>query len=262
MPVITLTTDFGLTDAFVGTMKGVILSICPTAQIVDITHDVPPQDIVAGALLLADACRYFPAGTIHLAVVDPGVGTSRAAIAIKTERYFFVGPDNGLFDLSLRHQKPVRTVQINNSAYHLKPVSATFHGRDVFAPAAAHLAAGVDIEKLGEAMPSLTKLSLPSPQVRGEALEIHVLRTDRFGNAITDLRIEEFQTWNPTNAAVIVNVGGNEIFGTRRTFSDVSKGQPVAYFGSGGRLEIAINAGNAAESLHLLPGSIINLKRA
>lgn len=261
--VITLTTDFGHTDAFVGTMKGVILSICPSVQIVDICHDLPPQDIVSGALLLSDSYRYFPKQTIHVAVVDPGVGSLRATLAVRTERYVFVAPDNGLLDVALRNEKLIRIVQLNNPDYHLQPVSATFHGRDIFAPAAAHIAAGVDIQRLGDPVDAWKPLSLPCPERKGDALEIHVLRADRFGNAITDLTLGEFQAWNPSGSPVLIKTEKMEIHGIRRTFSDASANEPVAYFGSGGRLEIAVNGARAVDLLHLVPnGSILLVLRA
>jgi hypothetical protein len=258
LQMITLTTDFGHKDAFVGTMKGVILSICPNAQIVDICHEVPPQDVLSAALLLADSCHYFPVGTIHVAVVDPGVGSPRMAIAIQTPRYVFIGPDNGLFTPALQNEKVVAAVQLNNTAFHRKPVSDTFQGRDIFAPAAAHLAAGVELRKLGDPINSWTTLTVPQPRLKGDVLEAQVLRIDRFGNAISSLRAADYQAWNPTGRRLVIKSGHATIQGICRKYSDVPEKEPVAYFGSGGRLEIAVN-GRADERLGLKPNVLILL---
>ncbi len=161
MPIITLTTDFGFRDTFAGVMKGVILSIAPAAQIVDLCHGIPPQDILAGALALEESAAFFPRGTIHVAVVDPGVGSDREAIAVETERAFYIGPDNGLFDLVVKKERLKRAVKLQNPRYRLPAVSATFHGRDIFAPAAAHLANGVALDEFGAPIAPLTELAIP-----------------------------------------------------------------------------------------------------
>ena len=255
--MITLTTDFGLSDAFVGTMKGVILSIAGQARIVDITHEVPPQDIIAGALLIEEAYSYFPEGTIHVGIVDPGVGSSRAALAIQTQRYTFVGPDNGLFEPALAREHITKVIRLNNPEFQLSPVSATFHGRDVFAPAAAHLENGIAVERLGDPAAQRQGITLPQPVRHGDRLEIHVLRFDRFGNAITDLTRAEYDAWNTGGRVIRIETNGQTIAGLWSTFSDAPRGEAVAYFGSGGRLELAVHGGSAAEELGLAAGAAI-----
>ncbi len=249
MSIITLTTDFGVADPFVGIMKGVILGIAPGAAMVDLTHEVPPQDIMAGALALEAAIEYFPHGTVHLAVVDPGVGSDRASVAIKCERFTLVGPDNGLFSLVLARHPMREAVSLTKSEYHLKPLSATFHGRDIFAPAAAHLANGIPIEELGELITELRGLNLPEPVAKDRVMEIHILYVDRFGNLVTDLMSEDFERWaggiDPRNLRF--RVGNYSFVGLSRTYSDVLQQEPAAYFGSGRRLEIAIRDGRADE---------------
>lgn len=261
--MITLTTDFGLSDAFVGAMKGVIFSIARQAQVVDICHAIPAQNITAGALLLEEAYRYFPPGTIHVAVIDPGVGSSRAAIAVQTENFTFVGPDNGLFDLVLRRERILKCVQLSNPVYHRTPVSATFHGRDIFAPAAAHLENGTTLELLGEPHPQRATLILPQPIPNAAGLELHVLRIDHFGNLITDLTRDEYARWNAGGRVIkFTTAAGRTIHGLWSTFSDVPAGEPVAYFGSGGRLELAVHMGRASDALQLRMGSPVQLSFA
>lgn len=248
MAIITLTTDFGTMDTYVGVMKGVILGIAPGVAIVDLCHEIPPRDILAGALALESAVDYFPKNTIHLAVVDPGVGGDRNAIAVQTERFAMVGPDNGIFTLALAKSSPVGAVRLTNAGYQLAIICATFHGRDIFAPAAAYLALGVDIMELGEPITELTKLSIPAPSIANGETELTVLRADRFGNLITNLTREEFETWRPINdRSLTVRMGEIDIGPIHRTYADVESGNPVAYFGSGGRLEIGVRNGSAAE---------------
>jgi S-adenosyl-L-methionine hydrolase (adenosine-forming) len=248
MPIITLTTDFGMSDGFAGAMKGVILSRCPQAQIVDISHEIPPQDVISAAMLLEDACGFFPDGTVHVAVVDPGVGTSRRAVAVETDRAFFVGPDNGLFELILRQQSTRSITELSDAAFHLPNPSATFHGRDIFAPAAARIAAGTSPQSMGRPLTDLVRLKLPQViRLPNGQLEIHVLRVDRFGNLVTNLRTTEYSDWNPAARAVRFKIGDAEIAGLTRTYGDVPPGSPVAYFGSGGRLEVGVNGGSAVE---------------
>jgi S-adenosylmethionine hydrolase len=255
--IITLTTDFGLFDPYVGIMKGVILGIAPEAVLVDITHDVPAQDVVAGALALEAVCEFFPAGTIHVAVVDPGVGSGRAAVAVETEFCYFVGPDNGLFTAALARALLSRAVRLTNPAYHRRPVSATFHGRDIFAPVAAHLAAGAAFETLGDPLTELVTLDLPRPVARADSLELHVVHVDRFGNLITDLTADSFIL---DFGRARLHIGGREIVGISRTYADAAQGQPVACFGSSGRLEIGVRDGSAAETLRAGTGTILLLR--
>lgn len=262
MPLITLTTDFGLDDTFVGAMKGVILSIASSAQIVDITHGIPPQDIVAGALALEESCSFYPGGAVHVAVVDPGVGSARAPIALETERAFYVGPDNGIFELILKREKFKRAVRLENPKYRLPSVSSTFHGRDIFAPAAAHIACFVSLAELGPPCTELVKLAVPEPVLKTGQLEIHVLRIDRFGNLITDLTPEIYAQWNPQNAPVKFALAERSFTSAvSTTFADVPEGDCVAYFGSGGRLEIAIRNRNAAKFFNAGRGFSIVLEK-
>lgn len=261
MSIITLTTDFGTSDPFVGLMKGVILGIAPKASIVDLSHELPPQDLVAACLALEATIDYFPTGSIHMAVVDPGVGTSRAGVAVKTSRYFYVGPDNGLFTTVVKRDSLISAFKLTNTAYHLHPTSSTFHGRDVFAPVAAHLANGVPIDQLGEPNSNLTKCTLPQPRRDGDALEIHVIHVDHFGNLVTDLTVSMLAQWEneTTGQEVAIRIGDQKIFGIDLTFADVPTGSPLAYIGSTGRLEIAIRNGNAAQVFNVNRGYLIQL---
>src|SRR5712691_6438607 len=186
MPLVTLTTDFGLRDPFVGIMKGVILSICPTARLVDLTHEVEPQDILGGCLTLEAAVPFFPAGTVHLVVVDPGVGSARRAIALRTGGGYLVGPDNGVLTPAFE-RSGWTAVALTAPEYRLPSVSRTFHGRDVFAPAAAYLAAGIPLERLGSTLTDPVRLPLPGCRLEGDALVGEVLAADRFGNLITSI---------------------------------------------------------------------------
>ena len=276
--VITLTTDFGLDDIYVGVMKGVLLGIAPNARLVDLTHAIAPQNILEASLRLAAAVPYFPPGTIHLVVVDPGVGSERRAVVVETEQSRFVAPDNGVLTAPLR-QNPARRVLILGEAarpYFRHPVSATFHGRDLFAPIAAHLAAGLPLESLGEPLAdskSLVEIAIPEPlsertEAGRPALRLHVLYTDRFGNLITDLTAPRWEAWqrkigsaadSEDAARLTIETGTTQWKGIARTFADVAVGSPLAYWGSAGHLEIAVRNGNAAQALRLLPGDTVRL---
>ena len=260
--IITLTTDFGTADPFVGLMKGVILGIAPQVSIVDLSHETPPRDIVAGALLLDSTIGHFPSGTIHVAVIDPGVGDPRTRIAMQTSEEIFVGPNNGLFSAILARRRPRSVVALTNGEYHHRPVSDTFHGRDVFAPVAAHLANGVPLSALGPQVEPAT-IPLPEPWAVGDALELHVLRVDRFGNLITDLTRQRFEEWlgEAPKGKVALQVGNRWIRGLARTFSDAESGAPLAYFGSTGQLEIAVRDGHAADALEATRETLIQLRR-
>lgn len=262
MCVITLLTDFGTCDTYVGQMKGVIADIARSATVIDLTHQVPWQDVVAGALMLEDAIDVFPAGTIHVAVVDPGVGTQRRAIAIETDHFTFVGPDNGLFTAVLQRHRMHRAHALTNTRYQRPAVSATFHGRDVFAPAAAHLAAGVPIAELGEAVEQPFALDLPKPAVQADTLGGQILWIDHFGNLITNIRQTDAQHGATDRSISHVRVADTTIGPIRRTFSDVPAGSLVAYFGSAGRLEIARRNGSAARLLKAEPGTAVYLTRS
>jgi S-adenosylmethionine hydrolase len=240
--VITLTTDFGLYDSFVGAMKGVILSRCPGTQIVDLCHEVPPQQIRIGALRLAAAARYFPAATVHVAVVDPGVGSERRALAIEVGGQFFVGPDNGVLTLAAEPGTAgFRAVSIENTALLLTPISQTFHGRDVFAPAAAFLARGGPLQDLGPQVRSIVELRLPTVYRESTRLMGTVIDVDRFGNLITNVR----QADVAAQAVEAVGIAGERIAPLSHWYDPGRK--LVALFNSDGWLEVAAPAGSAAQ---------------
>lgn len=249
--VITLTTDFGTTDTYVAQMKGVIAGIALDARVIDATHGIPPQDILAGAIALDALVDAFPDGTIHVAVVDPGVGSDRAAVAVKTERFTLVGPDNGLFTMVLDRYPPTAIVSLTNTDYHRDKVSQTFHGRDIFAPAAAHLANGVPIKQLGEPATTLVHLNIPQPEVSPDGLIALTLTADHFGNLITNLTRDRYDQWlvSTGSQSATVSVKKHKIGPVRQTYAEVQPGEPVAYFGSSGRLELAIRNGSANDLL-------------
>ena len=253
MPIITLTTDFGAEDWFTGTMKGVILSGNPRATLVDISHTIPAGDIRAGAFALAAACRFFPRGTVHLAVVDPGVGSNRDMIAVRTRDYFFVGPDNGLLSWALAKESVRCVHRLENPRYFLSPVSRTFQGRDVFAPVAAHLSRGVPIAKLGPCVSDYQAIQFPAVVQRAGQLVGEILRVDHFGNAITNIPGDLLGSG--VASAVQIKVATRQRpLPMVEFYGAVPKGTPVAIIGSTGFLEIAINDGNAAARLRLKVG--------
>ncbi len=236
--IITLTTDFGLRDPYVGIMKGVILGIAPEACLVDITHEVGSHDIVEGAFALASSVRFFPPGTVHLGVVDPGVGSDRRPIAASDGQHMFVGPDNGLFSLCLDENATMH--HITNDAYFLSPVSETFHGRDIFAPVAARLAAGMALEGVGPPILDLLKLTF------GESPT--VLHIDRFGNIVTSLRAKDLSP-NPA-----LRISGTRIGSLCRTYAEGRPGEFFMVVGSSGFIEVAMNRGSAADRLQVTRG--------
>jgi S-adenosylmethionine hydrolase len=237
--LITLLTDFGTADSYVAEVKGVLLSAAPEATLVDLTHSVPPGDVRAGAYLLGRAWHQFPAGTVHLAVVDPGVGTARAALAIGAHGHWFVGPDNGLFTFVLRDAE-VQIVSLPTPT----GASPTFHGRDLFAPAAAALATGRPLATLGEPLAAMpARLVYAEPHYEGKSVVGQVVYVDRFGTLITNLTSELVPPY------ATVEVEGLEIGPLRRTFGDVPTGGLVAYVGSGGQIEIAVRDGSASRRL-------------
>lgn len=276
LPIIALLTDFGLTDSYVGVMKGVMLSICPTAQLIDLTHAIEPQNVRQGAYVLLNTLGYMPPQTIYVAVVDPGVGSSRHPIAVKTNRAIFVGPDNGLLSYALKHCEIQEMVVLQNKHYLLSTISSTFHGRDIFSPAAAYIANGVPLDQLG---PSLSKLEwLPPPrfEVTPQAVYGEVLDIDHFGNIATsigrltwgnndmlvlvpffDPQSEPILSIEPERCAVQINNHVIDILGL--TFAAVSRGSLIALINSAGQLEVAINHGNAARELGVQVGDPVIL---
>jgi hypothetical protein len=262
-PVITLLTDFGLHDHFVGVMKGVVLAICPEAEVVDISHDLSPMAVGEAAFLLGCAYPYFPAGTVHLAVVDPGVGSRRRPLAARCGEHLFVAPDNGILTYPLADALAWQAVAIANPRCRLNNVSATFHGRDVFAPAAAHLAVGMKLEELGPTVDNPVRLDLPAPRETSRGLEAHVLHVDRFGNLVTDLKREVLERWlaGEDSEDVIIEAGQGLLRGIRTCYQEVPEGRPLALIGSAGRLEIAVNRGRASDRLPLSKGDSILLRK-
>lgn len=259
-PLITLTTDFGLRDPFVGIMKGVILSICPTARLVDLTHDLAPQDVLGGCLALGAATPFFPEGTVHLAVVDPGVGGPRRAIALRAAGHYLVGPDNGLFTLGLE-DGGWSAVSLTAAEYRLADVGRTFHGRDIFAPAAAYLAAGVPLERLGPAVIDPVRLSLPVCRLEAGTLVGEVLDVDRFGNLITSVeatRLPEIPGAGPPVAEVAGRPAGPLV----DSYSAVDPGVPAVIVGSTGRLEVFARAASAKLILRADRGAPVRIRRA
>jgi S-adenosyl-L-methionine hydrolase (adenosine-forming) len=255
VPIVTLTTDFGYRDGYAGAMKGVVLSLAPAATIVDITHGVPPQDVVAGAVALAQAAPLFPAGTIHVAVVDPGVGGDRADLLVEVGAHFFVGPDNGVLSLVARPGR--RIFRIEAPAFRREPVSPTFHGRDVFAPTAGRLASGARADEAGPPVDAMVELAAPVVSRHGAQVEGQVIHVDAFGNLITSLGAEHVSR----DASIVIEGAGGVYHPVlARTFSDVATGALVAYLGSGGQLEIARRNGSAAAHVGAERGSIVRVE--
>ncbi len=260
MSIITLTTDFGLADGYVGTMKGVILDIAPTATIVDISHEITPQGVREAAYILYAAYRYFPQGTIHVVVVDPGVGSQRRAIALRTPQATFVAPDNGVLSYVVAGERVEEIAHLTNPRYHLSPVSRTFHGRDIFAPAAAHLARGVRLAELGEPLREIITFPLPRPQVRPDgAIVGQVIHVDRFGNLITSIMSKDLADHSPLRKSV-VKIRGQSIRGIVNTYAEVTAGKLLALIGSEGYLEISVSGGSASQTLEAKAGDEVLLK--
>lgn len=234
--IITLLTDYGVGDSYVAEVKGVILTTVPDATLIDVTHQVPPGDVRAGQYLFARTWPRFPQGTVHLVIVDPGVGTSRRALAGEARGHFFVAPDNGLLT-SLPDDAEFVSLPVPPSA------APTFHGRDVFAPAAARLAMGVSLEEIGDPVTDVRRTPLPEPRLDGVALLGRVIYVDRFGTLVSNIPAEE------VDPGVRIVVEGNDVGPLKRTFGDVEAGQLVAYAGSGGEVEIAVRGGSAARLL-------------
>jgi S-adenosyl-L-methionine hydrolase (adenosine-forming) len=256
--LITLTTDFGSGSPYVAAMKGVILSVNPHATIVDITHDIPPQDVRRGAVVLDDTAEWFPGDTIHVAVVDPGVGTQRAIVYARIGSQQFIAPDNGLLSLLAARTPPETLIRLANSAYWLDEVSATFHGRDILAPVAAQLSLGLDPALLGPPLERLTPLDWPTIRVGESQIGGEVLAIDSFGNVLTNITADML-AGRPADDRLRIVCHGQETRGICRTYADRPCGTLIALVGSSGRLELAIVGGNAAQSLGIRVGMPVAL---
>ena len=260
--IITLTTDFGSGDSYVAAIKGVILSISPEAHLVDLSHELAAHDVTGAALFLANACKFFPDNTIHLAVVDPGVGTARRAICVNTARNCYVAPDNGIVSLAIETETPYEAVELSNTDYHRTArASATFHGRDIFASVAAHLSTGTDFRAFGPAADNLVRVELPSVnRPTPDVFEGRVVHIDRFGNLVTNIpRHELAGSQQESGDNVVVQIRTASIRGLSRTYSDSKPGDLLALWGSGDFLEISINLGSAADRLDATVGTQIRV---
>jgi S-adenosylmethionine hydrolase len=248
-PIVTLTTDFGLNDHFVGAMKGVILDIVPEAAIVDISHAVQAYDVLDGALAIAQAYSYFPTGTVHMVVVDPGVGTTRRPILASSDGYHFVAPDNGVLSMVYAREERIHVRHITSDHYFRQPMSSTFHGRDVFAPVAAYLAKMVDSHKFGDEIEDYVKFAAPKPKAAGEnRIRAVVLKVDRFGNLVTNVTPADVPAlFAAKPSAFKIVVGSREITEIHSTYAEGSPGEVFGILGSMGYLEIAANRGAAAQ---------------
>lgn len=262
MAIISLLTDFGLRDGYVGVMKGVIWKINPEAQIADITHFISPQNIRQGALALLRTAKYFPAGTVHVAVIDPGVGTSRAAMAAEAGGQTFVGPDNGLLwpvlSAAEKDGQSVHCFALDRPEYWLPEISRVFHGRDIFAPAAAHLSLGIPLEKMGKPLAEPVRLSIPEPVKTATGWLGEVIEVDNFGNLAANITREHI----PEEIRVTVKIAGQTIAGLTRTFGEQPEGSLAAMFGTENDLMIAVVKGSAADRLSAKVGDPVEVSFA
>ena len=240
-PIITLLTDFGTADHYVSAMKGVILSIAPQARLVDVSHEVESQDVLSGAYLLANSVPWYPAGTIHLAIVDPGVGSDRRIIAGRWGDQIVIAPDNGLVSLVQQNTPADEIHELSDRQYFLPEVSNTFHGRDIMAPVAAHLACGTTLSALGAPVDHPLIIHVPQPEVIENRLVGQVIHVDRFGNLVTNIKADQYREFAPKT----VHIKGRVISSLVVTYADVAIGRPLAVVGSSNMLEISVNQGNA-----------------
>jgi hypothetical protein len=252
--IVTLTTDFGLKDAYVAIMKGVILGIAPHARIIDYTHGITPGNMIEAAFMLNNGYRYFPRGTVHVVVVDPGVGGDRRAVALQTPEAAFIGPDNGVFTLIIEEAQRERgrdlhIVELNQPQFWLPQVSSTFHGRDVFAPVAAHLVRGASLAELGRPLDTLTLARIATPQPLGRnVIQGQIIHVDHFGNCITNITLEHLFSYD-LGRRIVVEIIDQQLPGLFRTYIEGPTGTPMCLIGSSGHLELALSNGNAAKHL-------------
>jgi S-adenosylmethionine hydrolase len=259
-PVIALLTDFGTRDHYAGTMKAVVLGLCPDVTLVDISHDIPPHDVMTASLELAASYKYFPQSTIFLVVIDPGVGTARRGIAAETSDYRFVAPDNGVLTAVLKEAPAKRIVELTERRYARPTVSKTFEGRDRFAPAAGWIAKGVDLSALGRPAGESQQIAIPVPQIKDDALVGEVLRVDHFGNLVTNIDHKLFDKFSQS-ATIEMLADIHRIPRVVSTYAEAVAGEVCALFGSTDHLEIAINAANASERLGLTRGSPVTIRK-
>jgi len=260
--IITLTTDFGTDDHLVGTLKGVILKINPEVTLVDITHHVAPFDLLDGALAIGAAYSYFPPKTIHVVIVDPGVGTDRRPLLVSAQNQYFIAPDNGVLSAIYEREHSNMVVRHANAEhYFLQPLSKTFHGRDVFAPVAAWLSKGWQTPSMGDEISDYKKFAIPRPKETDGAMKGAVLRADAFGNLITNFRAEDLPESAVNDGVIKLQVGAHEITRLVDTFARGNNGEPIAYVGSSGYVEIGVNKGNAARTLGLGRGTPVILNK-
>jgi S-adenosyl-L-methionine hydrolase (adenosine-forming) len=259
-PLVTLTTDFGLADHYVGTMKGVLLSRCPGVRIIDISHEIPPFSIYSGAYTIDQVAPYFPSGTVHVIVVDPGVGTARKPLLVEALSQCFIAPDNGVLSMIIRRDKNAKAREITNRKLWLSSPSSTFHGRDIFAPIAVAVASGS--VKPAEVGPRLTKIELlpdlEAQQIKPGQWQGKLLSIDRFGNTITNFSTAEFETI--ASSRFSLGIGNRRITKFERTFRDAPNGLCFAYFGSSGYIELAVKQQSAADVLDAAPGDPVTLR--
>lgn len=257
--LITLITDFGYKDPFVGIMKGVIFGINPDVRIIDLSHGIPPQDVIAGALVLRHSAPYFPRGTIHVAVVDPGVGTERRPLLIEADGNFFIGPDNGLFSLSVEETRPRQIIELSNEGYYLKPTSTTFHGRDIFAPIAAYLSLGFPPTDFGAPLKDFQKLPWPKVSAGQQAIEGEVVYVDGFGNLVTNVEERALKGFRPEK--LTFSIGPITIRGLASNYNRGDDRGYLALVNSWGLLEIALSNGNAQLSCRAEIGDKVHIKQ-
>lgn len=259
-PVIALLTDFGTADHYAGVMKGVILGICPDVTLVDITHDIAPHDVMAGALELAAAYKYFPSGTIFVAVVDPGVGSARRGVAVDTGDYRFVAPDNGVLTQVLRETPAKKIVELTERRYARPTVSRTFEGRDRFAPAAGWIAKGTQFTALGRSVAEIHKLDIPVADATADAVRGVVLRVDRFGNLVTNIERKTVERLGQSSA-ITIDASGQRISRLVATYAELPADGVGALFGSTDHLELAAPSSSAADRLALTRGSVVTVSK-
>lgn len=260
-PIVAFLSDFGTRDHYAGTLKAVVLGVCAEATLVDIGHDIPAHDVMAGALELAACYRYFPLGTVFLVVVDPGVGSSRRGLAADAADYKFVAPDNGVLSAVFRETPPKKVVELTERKYARPTVSRTFEGRDRFAPAAGWLAKGLPLASLGKGVADFHLLDLPQPLADARQISGEVVRIDRFGNLITNIDRRTLEHLS-SGGAIAVRAGTHDIRRVVATYAEAPAGELCALFGSTDHLEIAVNAGDAAAHLALSRGAVVTVRLA